>query len=116
MLRDFNFMVTGPDGVTHHFVHQDGEVTIDDVIFEEGGSPELFALIHAYLDMAEPSPGEPVFRLRGQDKAAVYAIDSWLEQASQLGASHQKLADAADHRLDFVRWQAANPDKVKVPD
>ncbi len=59
---------------------------------------------------------EPVFLIRAQDQTAPLVVEEWLEQAEQAGADPGKLAAARYHLTAIKAWQAANPERVKVPD
>lgn len=61
-------------------------------------------------------PSEPVFVLRGQDQAAPATIQAYHENAGFNGAGREHLDGSLQAGIEFVQWQSANPDKVKVPD
>lgn len=73
-----------------------------------GTKREAIAMLEAMPD------DEPVFVLRAQDRAAPHAIEGWVEEASALGASEEKIAGGEEHRLAFVEW--AKTHRTKVPD
>jgi len=67
--------------------------------------------------------GEPTFTLVGRDKLATWTISHWLYLAEQEGVERPgqridrtKFEDAYQVLEWFRRWQADNPDKVKLPD
>ena len=67
-------------------------------------------------DRAEPiiPDDEPVFLIRGQDRAAIPAAEAWCEAAEALGAD-QGIIDTVRRHIELVReWQATHP--TKVPD
>ena len=69
---------------------------------------------------------EPLFLLRGQDKAATEAIGnvietpessrSYLQACRAVGAHNDHLAAVNSASAEFETWQQQNPDRVKVPD
>lgn len=68
---------------------------------------------------------EPLFLLRGQDRAASFAIAStqpestgidYAQAALNVGATHRHLDEVWKAAARMREWQAANPDRVKVPD
>ena len=69
---------------------------------------------------------EPLFILRATDVLAVPLINIWISQASLLetfGKRHNiktipdsKVNSAIDIRNQMLNWQAANPDRMKLPD
>lgn len=61
-------------------------------------------------------PDEPVFVLRGQDRATPNTIRRWAIEAEAIGADRETVAEA-EHVAGLIEaWQQANPDRVKVPD
>lgn len=82
------------------------------------------------MDQSTTFPAdEPLFLLRGQDEAAPNAIAAPTEAEQEYGGigdycSGAMVAGAEDEYLATVfvaaramrEWQAANPDRVKVPD
>lgn len=56
---------------------------------------------------------EPVFLIRGQDRAAIPAAEAWCEAATELGADAEIIATVRRH-IEVVReWQETH---AKVPD
>jgi len=68
------------------------------------------------VDAANLLPGEPIFVLRGKDRAAPHGINGWRYEAFRLGALPANLKDADARYAETLAWQNANPDKVKIPD
>jgi hypothetical protein len=66
----------------------------------------------AKLVQPEPKP----FVIKPQDKLATAAIRAWIGEAYMEGVNADKIANAVEHYNKVMAWQAANPDKVKVPD
>lgn len=60
--------------------------------------------------------GEPQFNIVGRDKLAVGTLKEWIEQANDELAGPEKLDQAIQDLAKFEKWQAENPDKVKLPD
>lgn len=68
------------------------------------------------LDIPGIPDDEPVFIIRGQDKAAVDAIISYGDHAGVQGATNE-FCDSVTRRSDeFAEWQESHLDAVKVPD
>lgn len=61
------------------------------------------------------APDEPVFVLRGQDVLAPLAIQQYAEGLRRAGRDEQA-AEVEQRGIDFLRWQAANRHRVKLPD
>jgi hypothetical protein len=80
-------------------------------------------------------PGEPYFFVRAQDRLSVEAVKHYavlLQEVSERVLDDKDLdgdeamslaltledqaAQVADFALQFIEWQKANPDKVKLPD
>lgn len=59
---------------------------------------------------------EPVFVIRGKDKAAVNAIRSYARAAYDIGAGQVLLENAHDCANEIKDWQEGHPEQVKVPD
>lgn len=59
---------------------------------------------------------EPLFLLRAQDQAAPAAIHGYLDAAKFNGAAPAHQDSITRSAIEFVQWQAANPNKVKIPD
>lgn len=59
---------------------------------------------------------EPLFLLRAQDQAAPAAVHAYLDAAQFNGAAAEHQDGITRAAIEFVQWQAANPNKVKVPD
>lgn len=57
---------------------------------------------------------EPVFLIRGQDAAAIPALNAWIAAATELGASPDIIKRVQDHVMAIREWQEWR--KVKVPD
>lgn len=56
------------------------------------------------------------FVVKATDKLAAATIRMWIGEGYLEGVGQEKLAKAVEHYNQIVAWQAANPDKVKVPD
>lgn len=76
-----------------------------------------------YGDVVHGSPGvalnesdEPLFLIRAQDIAAVPAVKAYMERARDTGASRKMLNGVQDSIVAITEWQAANPERLKVPD
>ena len=87
---------------------------------DDGGSD---GMSDAQLAALIPEPtfpaDEPLFLLRGQDKAAPGAIAegrNYLDECSHLFAPVEHLHAVSEAHEGLVRWQAANPERIKVPD
>lgn len=95
------------------------------------GSPESAMGIVADIDERESlrpltfPADEPLFLLRGQDKAASLAIAStqphatgvdYAQASLNVGASQDHLSAAWKAAAEMRDWQEANPERVKVPD
>lgn len=66
------------------------------------------------VDLAGLIPDdEPVMFIRGQDAAAIPAINEWIRAAEAAGASHEMLALVALHRERIRAWQGHTK---KTPD
>ena len=59
---------------------------------------------------------EPVIVLRAQDRYMLAALRSYWQACTEGGAGEEHLAAVAETRERVIRWQRANPGKVKVPD
>lgn len=59
---------------------------------------------------------EPIFVLRGQDRAAPGAIRQWAERAKRMGCPTEKWQEAMDCAMAFEEWGRFNEDRVKCPD
>ena len=59
---------------------------------------------------------EPVFLIRGRDRAAPYAVRAYAHFAEQAGASGEFCDQARQAAKMIEDWQEANPLRVKVPD
>lgn len=57
---------------------------------------------------------EPVFILRGQDRAAPAAVRAWAAKAEELGADHAIVDLARRQAYDMEEWQERIA--VKTPD
>lgn len=58
---------------------------------------------------AKLHPGEPWFVVRAQDTFAPSAVQAY----ASISQRHHELHPVIE---EFVAWQKANPDKVKIPD
>lgn len=101
-----------------------GHLYMGDTPSEESVT-ETMGVVLDYLDgKQDPKPevpltfpaDEPLFLLRGQDAASPATIGFYTEECDRLRApaEHQRAAEHAGGRL--LAWQAANPDRVKIPD
>lgn len=65
---------------------------------------------------------EPLFLLRGQDRLAADAVSRYVQGClfylDRVGppVTVEHVGSASEAYQAMVRWQAANPDRVKVPD
>ena len=59
---------------------------------------------------------EPVFILRGRDRAAPGTIRAWAERAKRMGCPTPKWQEAMDCAMAFEEWGRFNEGLVKVPD
>lgn len=59
---------------------------------------------------------EPIFILRGQDKAASETIDDYLLNAEDEGADEEFLSGVEKCRTEFEHFKTQNLDRMKVPD
>ena len=59
--------------------------------------------------------GEPYFFLRSQDKLAPQAVIAYAHHLHVAG-DDQGFRECMDFAARMEEWQAANPDKVKMPD
>lgn len=62
---------------------------------------------------------EPLFLLRGQDKAVLDALiggQDYEDACVDAGASREHLAAVQAAADEITAWQRAHPDRVKVPD
>lgn len=55
---------------------------------------------------------EPVLLIRGQDAAALAALDAWVEAAAEIGTDLAVLGAVERHRERLVRWQEEHGSKV----
>jgi hypothetical protein len=88
----------------------------------EGGDPELTseachnlrAAVEALKEFRAAC--EPIFVLRGQDRLAPKAIESWSCFVSSYSARFASSAHARCEHDRMLEWQEAHPDLVKMPD
>jgi hypothetical protein len=66
--------------------------------------------------LANTDDDEPIFILCARDCLAPKVIAEWIKLASFARVPVTKISEAVEHLGTFVDWQAANPDKVKMPD
>lgn len=59
---------------------------------------------------------EPLFVVRAQSKNAPEYVELWAHQAEVMGVNAEKVKGARDVAEDMRKWQAAHPEKVKIPD
>ena len=60
-------------------------------------------------------PGhEPVFIIRAKDAASNGALNAYIEEAEELGATDEFVSEIAEIFKAFDKWQAENP--TNVPD
>ena len=59
---------------------------------------------------------EPVFILRGQDKAAAKTVYAWGVFAEREGAPPEMTRYASKKSREIEEWQEANPKMTKIPD
>lgn len=59
---------------------------------------------------------EPVFILRARDLVSTQAIMAWLRAAESQGVNVDKIDRAQQHLDDFLRFQALNRQRCKIPD
>jgi hypothetical protein len=86
--------------------------------------PTLREIEDEQVELTFPAD-EPLFLLRGQDKAARMAIGpargdqrrmDYLAACVRAGVSIEHVQGICDAAQGMAEWQAANPDRVKVPD
>lgn len=59
---------------------------------------------------------EPLILFRAKDKLLPELLGHYLEQCRAAGSPEQHLS-TLQQRIDAIKqWQAANPDRVKIPD
>lgn len=58
---------------------------------------------------------EPVFILRGQDGLAIAGIRGYLTKLSEANADQSHIESVSDELQKWEGWQAANPDRIKMP-
>jgi hypothetical protein len=94
------------------------------VIIQTLGMLPSFAVVRHAIDECDEKglltfpADEPLFLLRGQDKAIVPTISSYATIASRdpIHASVAHCDAARQQAQEIHEWQQANPEKVKVPD
>jgi hypothetical protein len=59
---------------------------------------------------------EPVFLIRGQDRAAPAAMRAWIDEAAAQGASADIIDRVEGHLQAVIDWQDNDPGVSKVPD
>ena len=59
---------------------------------------------------------EPVFLIRGQDRAAPEAVRSYADIAQRAGAPRSVVDECYQWAMEIQRWQETHPEKVKVAD
>lgn len=64
---------------------------------------------------AKLAPGEPVFSVRGQDLLAPGVVQVYAEALRKVGRD-DAAAQVEALGIEFLRWQAHNRDRVKLPD
>lgn len=71
-----------------------------------------------YGDISIPGipDDEPIFILRGQDKAASTTIDDYGVNAEDAGATREFVVGLREAFDRFEQWANDNPDKMKTPD
>jgi hypothetical protein len=103
---------------------KDVGLVVEEVVRESGAlrSPQALALLTGQVVGKLSRAGvltfpvdEPVYVLRGQDPIAPAATRSYVEHCG-LDVSQATLDVAMDRAHAMELWQAANPDRVKVPD
>lgn len=57
-----------------------------------------------------------IFRIQPYDLLAVETINFWIDRATQMGVSPEKIEKADAHLRAVIEYQSKNPDKVKLPD
>jgi hypothetical protein len=73
----------------------------------------MYSAIKRILEIPED---EPIFIIRGKDKLATESVDDYLALAAARGCNSTFLKDLESVVSDFERFQARNPDVVKLPD
>lgn len=61
------------------------------------------------------APDEPVFVLRAQDMLAPGVVQVYADALRKVGRPDHA-ADVEGVGIEFLRWQARNRDRVKLPD
>lgn len=96
------------------------------VLPREAEAADTTAVVLDFLDgMHEAKPGEhealtfppdePLFLLRGQDKAAPEAIARYGAVARYAGAPRELVEASGKASMEMVDWQRDHPDRVKAP-
>jgi hypothetical protein len=62
------------------------------------------------------NPDVPVFTLIGYDQLAADTVAFWIQLALYRGVNADKLTRAVQHWDAIREYQAAHPEKVKLPD
>lgn len=68
------------------------------------------------IDIPGIPENEPVFILRGQDKATPTTIHDYSVNARHFGSSSEHCQHAKGAANQIASWQDANPDNVKIAD
>lgn len=76
-----------------------------------------FGLLVRAVEAANLAPGEPIFCLRGRDRAAPATLYVWMVKAEDLGAPPENVSQVRQKHQAFLDWQAdlKNSLLVKVP-
>lgn len=85
----------------------------------EDAGGELDNWIMAAADDGTPMTfpdDEPVFVLRGKDKAAATTIGSYADECEALGSPAAHVSAVQHAGGAMLAWQAQHPEHVKVPD
>jgi hypothetical protein len=68
------------------------------------------------LDGTPIPEDEPLILFRGKDKLLPGLLESYKKLCQDAGSPQEQI-DAVEKRNEIIKaWQAANPDKIKIPD
>lgn len=60
---------------------------------------------------------EPIFVFRAKDLLSLLALKKYQEVTEAYSGDDHEFAEGVAHKIhDFIDWQRANSDKVKLPD
>jgi hypothetical protein len=106
---DYDSIQPWPTKRPHHFKTGPSRPKAGRLIMDPSGKLE-----HQADDQPIIPDDEPVFLIRGQDRAAIPAAEAWCAVAEGLGADAGIIATVRRHIEVMREWQASHP--TKVPD